>query len=255
MKATSENSMSWHEANQAHLMYELSVIRDALDPERKDRSERSPAEPFSMEPAPALDRLCRAFNLSQFEKEILLLCAGVELDGSFPQIIGGARGDSRQNYPTFGLTLSALSAPHWSAISPAGPLRRWRLIEVTAAESLVNSRIRIDERVLHFLTGLTHLDDRLSGLVEPVSAPADLPPSHRAVARAIAGIWASSSDNVIPVVQLSGDDAQSKRDIAAAACAQVGLDLHATSAHLLPSHPAELDAFLRLWQRESILTG
>ena len=119
MKATGEHSMSWHEANQAHLMHELSVIREALDPERKDRSERSHADPRPMEPPPALHRLCHAFNLSPFEIEILLLCAGVELDGSFPQIIGAARGDSRHNYPTFGLALSALSAPHWSAISPA----------------------------------------------------------------------------------------------------------------------------------------
>ena len=78
---------------------------------------------------------------------------------------------------------------------------------------------------------------------------------HRGVAQAIADIWASSGDNVMPIVQLCGDDPQSKRDIAAAACAQVGLDLHAASAHLLPSNPAEFDAFLRLWQREAILTG
>ena len=114
MKAASEHPMSWHEANQAHLMRELSVIREALDPECKDRSEHPHADPRPMEPPPALHRLCHALTFSPFETEILLLCAGVELDASFPQIIGAARGDSRQNYPTFGLALS-LSAPRTGA--------------------------------------------------------------------------------------------------------------------------------------------
>ena len=34
-----------------------------------------------------------------------------------------------QPFATFGLALSKLDSPHWSAVAPIGPLRHWRLIE------------------------------------------------------------------------------------------------------------------------------
>jgi hypothetical protein len=44
-----------------------------------------------------------------------------------------------------------------------------------------------------------------------------------------------------------------KRDIAAVASSQLGLHAHAISAHILPTSPSELEAFLRLWEREATL--
>ena len=76
-------------------------------------------------------------------------------------------------YPTFSLALAALPEAHWSALTPAGPLRRWRLIEVGAGDTLINSQLRIDERVLHYLTGVSYLDARLQGLIESLPPPAD----------------------------------------------------------------------------------
>ena len=257
-----ETTLSWHEANQAYLMRELDAVRAALErggePCADANSERPkavdlPACGYQMNPPAALERLCTAFGLSRFEKEILLLCAGVELDASLLQLLGSAR--ARAGYPTFSLALAALSEPHWSALSPAAPLRRWRLIEVSAGESLTQSRIRIDERVLHYLAGVAHLDDRLNGMLEWVPAPAELPQSHRAQADAVARTWAAAGKSLPPLVQLCGNEIHAKREVAATACAQSGLDLYAIAADALPSHPAELDAFLRLWQREAILSG
>ena len=67
-------------------------------------------------------------------------------------------------YPTFGLALTALAEPHWSALAPVAPLRRWRLVELVNAgfEPLATTRLRIDERVLHHLAGLDYLDERLA---------------------------------------------------------------------------------------------
>ena len=261
---SSANAMSWHELNQVYLMRELGMVRRALErcveapsetiSELVEPSPPTPSVP-EIDPPPALERLCRAFELSRFERAILLLCAGIELDASFARVIAAAQRDSRQAFPTFSLALAALSEPHWSALSPTGPLRRWRLIEVNAAESLTAGRMRIDERVLHYLVGVSHLDDRLSGLLEWVAAPAELPPSHRAHAQALARIWSSAAASMLPLIQLCGDESQGKRDVAAAACARLGLDLYAINAHALPTHPAELDAFLRLWQREAVLSG
>src|ERR1044071_6468144 len=57
------------------------------------------------QPSP-LDRLCRLFGLSAFERSLLLLCAGVELDPEFSPLCAAARGDTRTPYPTFSLALS-----------------------------------------------------------------------------------------------------------------------------------------------------
>ena len=112
-------------------------------------------------------------------------------------------------------------------MSPAAPLRRWRLIELLnqPGTPLVISPLRIDERVLHFLTGIQYLDERLIGLVESVSAD-DLVPSHLALARQIAATWART-DSLLPVIQLCGSEEATKRSIAAAGCAELGLRLYA----------------------------
>ena len=69
---------------------------------------------------------------------------------------------------TFALALGALDEPHWSALTLARPLRRWRLIEIEPNQALTTATLRIDERVLHFLAGINLLDARL----QPLSAPA-----------------------------------------------------------------------------------
>jgi len=125
---------------------------------------------------PALETLCAMFGLSPFERDVLLLCAGMELDATFPVLCASAQGDPQRAYPTFSLAQAALPAPHWSAITPAGPLRRWRLIEVGAGNAITLSPLRIDERVLHYLTGIHHLDERLVGFIQTprLETPGDL---------------------------------------------------------------------------------
>lgn len=153
-------------------------------------------------PAPsALDSLCDAFGLSMFERDVLLLCAGVELDAGFAALRAGAQGNSQRIHPTFSLALAALTGAHWSALSPAAPLRRWRMIEVTPGDTLTSSPLRIDERVLHCLTGVSYLDSRLQGLVEPVPAHGEMPATHRELAGRIAGLVARFGEAPVwPVV-------------------------------------------------------
>ncbi|HJU53976.1 MAG TPA: hypothetical protein VJ715_05370, partial [Pyrinomonadaceae bacterium] len=144
----------------------------------------------------ALDHLCEVFSLSTFERDLLLMCAGVELDARFAELCAAAHGEMRRAYPTFGLALAALPAAHWSALTSNAPLRRWRLIELEHGhDHLVNARLRIDERVLHYLAGVSHLDERLRGLVEAVAAPSELPDSHRELARRVAEFWANDPNN------------------------------------------------------------
>ena len=240
--------MNWTEANQRHLATALNAVRDALE----QRVSLEVAVPVAeMSPPPALETICKLFGLSNFERGILLLCAGVELDSKFAALCAQVNGDPRRDYPTFSLALGALPEPHWSALTPAAPLRRWRLIEVLPGQNLTRSLLKIDERVLHYLTGLNQLDERLVSLVEPVVHTEDLVDSHRAIAEEIAAVLGQGRP--LPAIQLGGIDPVAKRAVATASCAAVGLNLHAIAGQRLPADSRELETFIRLWEREAAL--
>ncbi len=259
---------TWHEANQRYLTAALAVVREALERhaaaaggETPDaESEASPARARLAEAAErlgapsALETLCRAFALSSFEREVLMLCAGPELEASFGALCAAAQGDPQRVRPTLGLALAALPEAHWSALTPGAALRYWRLIEVGAGDSLAASPLRIDERVLHHLTGLRTLDEHLAGFVRPVADGAeDLVDSHREVAEAAAAVWTAGKGEA--VVQLVGGEGAAKRRVAAAAVARLGRGLHVMPAEVLPPAPHDLDVLMRLWQREAVLGG
>ncbi len=252
---------NWYEANHRYLVAALGVVREALErggaaaPEA-GAARRALDEAAAALPAPAaLEVLCTTFGLSPFERELLLLCAGVELDAAFGDLCAAAQGDPMRNYPTFSLALAALADPHWSALMPSAPLRHWRLVELASGGTLTLSPLRIDERVLHHLTGASHLDERLVGLVELVRDAGALVPSHVALAEQIAATWSRAAGrSALPVIQLCGE-ADSKRAIAGAACAACGLGLGALPADLLPTGPGDLEGLMRLWEREAALSG
>jgi ATPase family associated with various cellular activities (AAA)/Winged helix domain, variant len=215
-----------------------------------------PAEPDAPSEAYALDSLCGAFGLSSFERAVLLLCAGMELDSSFAARCAAAQGDARRAYPTFGLALAALPDPHWSALGPQAPLRRFKLVEIGGGDLLAHSPLRIDERVLHYLAGVPYLDERLQGLAEHVHPPDVLPPSQDAIAGRITAVWASAPNGLTSgwaAIQLVGESSPAKRAVAARACAAAGFALHAVRSVDVPPGPAEQEALLRLWSRESVL--
>ncbi len=263
MEATTAHT--WHEANQRYLTAALGGVRAALQrhaPHVDGDSRPETAAAFeALEeaaqhlPAPsALDRLCETFGLSAFERDVLLLCAGMELDASFAPLCAAAHGDPQRTHPTLGLALAALPEARWSALTPGAPLRRWRLIDVQAGSTLTASSLRIDERVLHFLTGVQCLDEHLFGFVQAIPPGADdLVPSHRAVAEQIAATWTQAAGQAkVPVIQLCGQPS-GKRAIAASACAGVGLTLYVMPAHVIPTGPHEFDSLLWLWAREAAL--
>jgi hypothetical protein len=260
--------MNWTEANQHYLMSELQAVRGALEGRAATEAATeggagsSPAaddsahgETHPTTPPPAVETLCKLFGLSSFERAVLLMCAGMELDSKFADVCATANGDPRRDYPTFSLALGALPQAHWSALTPDAPLRRWRLIELQGGSDLTRSRLRIDERVLHFLTGVAHLDERLVGVAERVSVPNDLVNSQRAVAERIAAALHNPAGAGLPVIQLSGNDVGAQRAVAAAACGAVGLNLYALAAEVLPNDARELESLIRLWEREAALAA
>jgi ATPase family associated with various cellular activities (AAA)/Winged helix domain, variant len=254
-------AIDWQSANQRYLVAALGRVREALrrhagDEAGGDDTELQLSDAAAALPAPAaLDAVCASFGLSSFERDVLLLCAGVELDGDFAELCAVAQGDPRRTYPTFGLALAALPAAHWSALSPEGPLRRWRLVESAPGEGLTTGRLEIDERVLHHLAGISTVDERMRGLVRGVPARPQ-PASRAAAADRVLALWkATGEGEPPPAVQLCGCDAAGRRAVAAVACAKSGLAAVALDAAELPATSAEQEVLARLWEREAALTG
>jgi AAA+ superfamily predicted ATPase len=262
------DSHNWLDANQRFLMASIGSVRSALEAyiaksgnafnktKREKTEEHFPdALKINMQPPPALKTLCTTFGLSNFERDTLLLCAGMELDAKFPGLCATAQGDPAKAYPTFSLALAALSEPHWSTLSPAAPLRHWRLIEIGTAHALTLSPLRIDERILNYLAGVQHLDGRLAEYLEPIEAGEELVPSHRKLADQVSSTWANANGrSALPIIQLTGNENAGKRGIAAAACKRFGLWLNAFSAQFMPSNQSEIRALVQLLTRESFLS-
>ncbi|PJN32260.1 AAA family ATPase [Streptomyces sp. CB02959] len=205
-------------------------------------------------PSPqALDTLTACFGLTPFEREVVLLTAAAELDPTTGVRCAAACGDPSRPYPTFSLALAALGAPHWSALTPVAPLRRWRLVEVADDTGLTTARLRLDERILHFLAGAPYLDARLHGQLRRTLAPEPLPPGYEAAALRVAAGWASAGPEAPLRVELVGGDLRTRGEIAATAARRSGLGLYSMAAADIPTDPAERDRLARLWQREAIL--
>ncbi|HEX5725003.1 MAG TPA: hypothetical protein VFX98_06030, partial [Longimicrobiaceae bacterium] len=248
---------AWPEANQRRLVAALGGVRAHLrrhagaPPDPADAA----ADPGEGGPPAALEAVAESFGLTPFERDVLLLCAGMELDAAFAPLCAAAQGDAVRAHPTFGLALAALPGAHWSALAPGGPLRRWRLLEVGAGATLPTSPLRIDERILHYLAGVWCQDERLRGLLQLVPPAGALPPSHAALARRIAELWEGPGDWAgAPAVQLVGDDPAAARAIAAAACPP-GAQAWVLRAADLPRAADARELTARLWEREAALTG
>jgi len=252
---------------QTDLAAALEAVRAAivaharLDPEEAgaEAPELQPpadAPPAAGEEGSSLQALCRLFDLSPFERDVLVLCAGIELDATFAPLCAKAQVDPQRSYPTFGLALAALSDGDWRALLPESPLRHWQLVRLAEGEPLTTGELRIDERILHFLVGFESRDPRLVGLVDPVVGESELVPSHRRLAALVADAWQRTRGTPeLPVVELCGGDVAAKRAVARAACDACGVQLEGMAAETLPVNVEELDELLRLWHREALLSG
>ena len=259
------------ETNQRRLMVALAEVRHAVEASIEPKPPTAPANPspippgnggtasspLAESPAPeALEAVCATFQLSRFERAIVLLCAGPELDAQFGPLLARAQGDPRRTLPTFSLALASLPDPHWSALLPTAPLRRWRLVELSSGESLTNSGLRLDEWLLHVLTGTPQLDERLHALVRPVPVPADASPSHQALAESLARRCPEIPRGQLPpVIQICGESFDDALSVAGLTGNLLRCRSWRITATDIPAAPTERETLARLWEREAALSG
>ncbi|MBC8730277.1 ATP-binding protein [Paraburkholderia sp. UCT2] len=254
---------SWPEANQAALAAELArVLRMLVAARAKQGGDggsgqaiEADAPPTPSDDASALAALTARLGLSAFERDLLVLCAGVELDSAFMPALAAVFDEPGRAQPTFSLALAILPGSHWSACTRDRPLRYWHLVDVEPGATLLTSPLCIDERIVHYLAGLDPLDARLDGIVrrcEPAFAelsdvPAFLQPAVVTAARALQG--------AAPCVALLGRSARGRNEAAAIACALAGRERFSLRVTDIPTGVAERELITRLWNREGRLTG
>jgi len=192
------------------------------------------------DPCPTLDHIVHAFGLTSFERDVLLFLAGLELDPSLRQAL-----PEQEPWPTFRFCLAALAEPHWSALLPDSPLRRWRLVETMPGPGFLDAEIRISERALHSLCGCEYLDPAL----EATFRLAPIMDLREPEARQIAEVWAKPG-GAMNVIQISG--AGDPIALAAQAVTALGSRLVvATGDAIAPL--ADDPGLASLWDRESAL--
>jgi len=125
---TATTKTEWLKANLGYLSVEFGRLRQQLG--TKEASQRSahasrPANhaEASLEPPPAIDQLCDLFTLSAFERDLLLLCAGVEMDSKLAAQCAEAQGHPQQTYARLSQAAASRRPPcaSMSAFSTSSP--------------------------------------------------------------------------------------------------------------------------------------
>jgi hypothetical protein len=265
---------TWQDTNERWLAAAVDAVRLRLDRQaRRAAGEADPpeaavqldaalaamqaAEAAPMPPAAVV--LARRLGLSAFDLDTLMLCVAQELDTTIRTRCAAAQADALRPYPTFALALALGEPAAWDVLSPAAPLRYWRLVEISqpGAQPLTAAALRADERIVNYLKGLNDLDDRLAALLEPLARVDEraLPASQRALAARIADELsaARAAAQPLPAVRMTGSDRSSKVDVAGAVAARLGAHAYRLAAEYLPAQGAELEHLARLWHRECLL--
>lgn len=239
----------WERQNQSYLVREFEALRARLG---VTEAGSSPPDMEPMNPPAAIDALTAIFELSPFEREILLLLAGTEMDSALAAQCSETAGRSQRNCVTFSLAMVTLQDPHWSALAPASPLRRFRLIEMEPGHGLTLAPLHIDERILHYLAGVNRLDERLESVLLRKPKPLWVAEEHlRMATETIRQLDGETPPSI--VLHLCGEDRAAQENIAALIAHRAGRELFVLRMEDTPAAGAEMDQFLHLWMRESLL--
>ena len=254
--AAANTTSSWAETNHNYLVAEFSRLKTQLGL-KISNSQTPVAQLFqdeleTPELTPAIVRLVELFGLSPFESDLLLLCAGVEMDSELAARCAEGQSTAQRPYVTFGLAMASLASPHWSAFTPSRPLRRFRLVDVTNNVGLTASPVRIDERILHYLAGINQVDPALEPLLTAIPFPQLIAEEHQSIAHASAHVLADYF-RYRPVIHLCGNDPLGQEDIAALASHYAGHHAFSLRAEDLPTAAPEVERLVMLLERESLL--
>jgi hypothetical protein len=209
----------------------------------------------------AIDRLATCFALTEFERDVLLLCVAPELDRSFERLYAYLHDDATKKFVTPWLTHALLAAGEpvelvRANFLPGGSLRRWRLLtvdEVASAAGLSGAVLRLDEAMASYILGSGGLDDRCQRVTRTTSHTL-LPSCHRDVVSQLAH-WLSTNTGDVKVINLVGPPDSGKLAVARAVCNLLGLQLRVIDLPALPTAEMDRRELMALLDRDAALLG
>ncbi len=219
----------------------------------------------------ALPRLVHRFQLTPFERQVLVLCLAPEVARKYDKLYAYLQDDVTRKRPTVGLALDLFCAgaderlAGRAAFAEGATLVRHRLLRLAEAghdgpQPLLGRGLGLDDRIAAHLLGDDRLDPRLAPCAR-LAAPRPLPSAGPAAALAgrvrelARGIAEGSVEGCRHLlVHLRGPYGGGRRALAAAAAAELGWPLLVVDAERLgdaglpPSEAVELvvrEAFLQ----------
>lgn len=199
-----------------------------------------------------LDNLCELFGLSDFDRQLIVLCVGMELDAELPALCMAL---TQQAYPSMALALTCLHG-HCSAMAPEAPLVYFQLIQqVQDNNNFIRRKLAISEWALYYLSGNPIQDPSLSTLLHPVPLDEPLLPTQTRSAQQLSESLLYSGGNPTEspvVVQLIASAVEDTRQVAAIAAKNEARQLTEFSLYQLPLRADEQKGLLRILEREII---
>ena len=210
----------------------------------------------------ALNTLCKAFGLSKFERQTLLLVVGAEIMPGFPPSIRKIKGSSEQGYPTFNLAFKLFASEenfHYFSFSDNAPLLDWELVKFKSSEDgRCFKSIGVDAKILDYLLGYSIIDKRLEKYISFLSLDRFFTSNTKSFEDISLGITRAvetsiAAEEPLPLIQLSGSSINLKRQILATTLKSLEFSVCELPLALMPSREEELERLCFLWNREAAL--
>ncbi len=208
-----------------------------------------------------LARLQKAFGLSPFELDVVLIALAPELDLRYEKIYAFLQDDVTRRRPSVDLALRLLCPGLAAQIAARrsfdadAPLLNYRLIELSEEAgsrqtAFLSRSLKLDDGIVAYLLGEDRPDARLRHLLDftPGTTTVLAADAYAAAGRLVE----LAADGWLCV--LLGPDEAGKRSLATTVCREAGVGLVVLDVALLPGQP-RLESLGRLIERESLLHG
>ncbi len=212
------------EENRSRLFDEIARLARTLSGE----SDIGPGVPAAAEePTYPLDVLVERLGLSAFERRLLTMVVGYELDRSLASVL--------VETPTAALALARLGDGHWTAFSPESPLQRWGLLTQPRGDSFLHAPLVVDPSLVAWLLGSVDTCSAVTLWAGALRTRSQLPAGYRNCVEELVARLRAGLPN--PAFSLAGGDRAGRTAIAQQAIEAVGMTPWLVEGAAIPDDP------------------
>jgi hypothetical protein len=207
-----------------------------------------------------LVELIKRFGLTPGEIDLLIACLAVELDARYERIYGFLHDDMSRRSASPGLAIGLYAdtvsevASLRALLGPLAPLRHYRLLDLAeegAAVPWMSRALRVDERILSFLTADITIDSRIARYVVPLETGAEQPNDN---VERIAQWLESPDERHRTLIYLHGPRHSSADDLVRSVSGRAAMPVFAVDTQLLLDPATDFEHALFLLFREAMLS-